>query len=210
MDKCRELDEAQRLAIDLAILRIEPDALNARVRQAQRALTAGRAEQALAMAREVLRKHRDSAAAVSVETSALFKLNRVNEAKAAVNRGLRSNPTSRELRDIELTILTKLRDHEALSRAFAALRGSAEGAHELAMVYHREAAVQTALGNPAAAIRAYQQAFDVANDPDSLRALAATAKQMGDDGRARRVYQKLCSMNPEDVQACRNGRPLQH
>ena len=206
---CDGLEDAQRAALDRAILHYDPKAPHARVRESMRARNAGKTQEALAMARDVLREHPTLPEAYVAEAYALIAQEQWEQARDAIGRGLHNNPRAGELRDLQLMILTKLRDRASLAQVFATLRGLAEDNHQLAMAYHREGDIEAGLGNLGAALRAYQQAYAVGEDPASLRALARTAHNMGDEGRARRVYAQLCAIAPEDVASCANARPTE-
>jgi hypothetical protein len=207
---CEKLTSAQHAELDHGLLHYDPKSARARLRESERARSAGQLERALALVRQVEQDHPDLPAAIVAESNLLLQMNRLSEARAAIARGIRIAPTDRSVREVELQILTKLGDRGALTRAFSALRGNAEDAHELAMLYHREAAIEVALGNPGAALRAYQQAYDIAAEPDSLRALASTARSMGDVNRARRLYAQLCAMAPDDVASCASAKATEH
>ncbi|HMI90189.1 MAG TPA: tetratricopeptide repeat protein, partial [Polyangiales bacterium] len=210
ISKCPGLTSAQRAEVDHGLLHYDPKSGRARLRQAQRARLEGHLEQALALVREVQKDHPALPDAIVLEGQLLLQMNRLAEARTAIARGARIAPADPRVREIELQILTKLGDRRALTRVFSALRGNAEDAHELAMLYHREAAIDVTLGNPGAALRAYQQAYDIAAEPESLRALASTAQSMGDVNRARRLYAQLCALAPDDVTSCASAKPTEH
>jgi tetratricopeptide (TPR) repeat protein len=189
-------------AIDEALLRYDPRSVSARSRQAQAALAVPNYDLALARAREALALDPGASAAALAEVEALRRLGRLAEARNAAERALRASPGAVQLRDVELQLLVQAGDRPALQKALAEMRSHANDAGDLAHAYLVEGASESALSNPGAAIRAYQQAYDIGGDPEPLRRAAVLAQSLGDSARARRAYAQLCAINPGDSESC--------
>lgn len=189
-------------ALDEALLRYDPRSVSARTRQAQAALAVHNYDQALARAREALELDPGASAAAMAEVEALRRLGRPAEARAAAERALRASPGAVQLRDVELQLLVQAGDRPALQKALAEMRSHANDARDLAHAYLVEGESESALSNPGAAIRAYQQAYDIGGDPEPLRRAAVLAQSLGDSARARRAYAQLCAINPGDSESC--------
>ena len=187
---------------DQALLRYAPRSTAVRIRRGNRALLMHQFEQALQYARDALGIDPAAAGAAQIEVEALRSLDRTAEALVAVRRALRASPDAVRLREAELQLLIKLGDRPGLTQALTELRSAASDARELARAYQLEGDGEAALQNPNAAIRAYQQAYDVGADPDALRRIASLARGQGDLQRARRAYAQLCAINPEDSESC--------
>jgi tetratricopeptide (TPR) repeat protein len=97
------------------------------------------------------------------------------------------------------------KDAAGVQAALEPLRGwSAGDGERLHSVYLLEGKLQTELGNYGAALKAYDEAYRLAEKPEALRAVASTAEHIGDLRRALSAYASLCELHPEIPDVCKH------
>jgi tetratricopeptide (TPR) repeat protein len=209
---CFEPTSSAAGQVDAAILAHSPDDASASVRQAQRLLSAGDAASAQALAERAL-EHAGTPAQITsaclVQARALMAMERFDEATALLQNVERKLDTPTSLVVLEAEIAAQRGDEALTVATIDRLRGLAEGDPAMtASAFMLEGALQRRLGNPASAMRAYDQAYGLTRNPSALRNIAEISRQLGNLARAVWAYGELCTTAQGNQDACNMRKTL--
>jgi hypothetical protein len=148
-------------------------------------------------------------AARLLEGRALVALDRRQEALAAFRKAEELPGKETDVALVEQAhLLARMGERTRVHDLIGRLRGRAEGSSGVAQAFLLEAALERQMGQPGAALAAYEAAFGITGDSSALRAIAETAHELGDRRRAGWAYSELCGLNPKDELACSRTHEL--
>lgn len=163
------------------------------LRRARRARAAGRLEDALTMLGPSLGSADSAEGVVDLGADILLELGRSSEARAILESRIAATGASVPLLTRLALVATAEGDEAAMRDTVTRIRGRASGdPQRLASAYRLLGGLERRLQNSAHALAAYEQAYRLGQDPESLRRVAELAESLGDRRRALGARSELC------------------
>ncbi len=202
--RCLPRSSEHVLRIDEELMRIAPHAPEPHVRKAQRLLREQRFEEAAKAAAAALRSDPSSADAATLASQAYSSAGKPEEAYRVLQNAIEHGATPAAIYLQMARVAAAAKDRKKMKEALELLRGwDGADVDQLDSAYRHEAMLERELGNLAASLAAYEQAYRVANSPEALRGVAHTAEKLGDSRRALRAWTDLCALGAEGGDACK-------
>ena len=199
---CLAEDHPVRAELDRRLIDGFPDEVRAYVREAHRLQKTKGVEQAEAWLRaELARAPEKSDLWVELARLKLGQ-SQPTEALSLVKRGEKVGLT-KNLLEVRLEALVQLGRAEEARKVWARLMAiSPKDAHSLANLYALAGSMEERLGNLGRAMSAYMQAHRLDEQVDHLVHAANLAERIGERGQARRLWQRICVLDPQRAAAC--------
>jgi tetratricopeptide (TPR) repeat protein len=191
--------------IDEELLRIAPRSPHPHLRRAHRLLAEQRFDEAAQAAERARANEPSNVLAAMLGAQALSSAGKPDEAYKVLERALDQGVSPTAIYTQMARVAATAKDQKRMREALATLRGwVGTDAAELDRAYRHEAMLERELGNMAASLSAYEEAYRVANSPEALRGVAQTAEQLGDLRRALRAYSDLCALGSDGADGCKH------
>lgn len=202
--RCLPRTSEHVLRIDEELMRVAPHAIEPHVRKAQRLLREQKFDEAAKAAEAARRNDPSHTTSATLAAQAYSSAGKPAEAFRVLEHALEHGATPAAIYLQTARVAAAAKDRKKMKEALELLRGwVGSDVSQLEGAYRQEAMLERELGNLAASLSAYEQAYRVANGPEALRGVAQTAEQLGDSRRALRAWTELCALGAEGGDACK-------